>query len=110
MNPGGAHSHLFFLRGVSKKPGSQSGAQEVKILLDLNQPLPSYMAMANDLISLFNLAPPVKCRLTTTGFHQAQRWTFKWDECRGLRENEEFKMFFALLLKKSSQYVYKRSS
>lgn len=82
-----------------KKPGSQSGAQEVKILLDLNQPLPSYVAMANDLISLFTLAPPVKCRLTTAGFHQAQRWTFKWDECRGLRENEEFKMFFALLLK-----------
>lgn len=80
-----------------KKPGSQSGAQEVKILLDLNQPLLSYVAVANDLISLFKRAPPVKCRLATAGFHQAQRWPFKWDECRGRRENKEFKMFSALL-------------
>lgn len=79
-----------------KKPGGQCSGQEVEILLDLNQPLLSCVFMTNDLMSLFKLSPPVKCRFTTTGFHWAQRWTFKWSECKGLRGKEEFEMFSAL--------------
>lgn len=106
----GAHTVTSpFSAEFPKKPGSQSGAQEVKILLDLNQPLLSYVALANDLISLFKLAPPVKCRLTTAGFPRLRGGHLNGMNVEGWERMNSSKCFL-LYFKKNQVNIFIRGA